>query len=92
MTRKVVTLTIRGRVQGVGYRIWLKEQADAHGVDGWVRNAADGAVEALLAGPEPTVDALIDLCHAGPRGARVGTVAVAMAGWDGPRGFRILEG
>ncbi|MGD9740746.1 MAG: acylphosphatase [Bauldia sp.] len=91
MSRKVVAVTIRGRVQGVGYRAWLKEQADAHGIDGWVHNLNDGAVEALLAGPEPAVATLIDLCHAGPRGARVGTVDVMVAGWDGPAGFRILS-
>lgn len=67
----VVRLRIRGRVQGVWYRGWLVEQAVAHAVDGWVRNRSDGTVEALLAGDDSAVQALIQRCREGPRLARV---------------------
>ncbi len=69
-----VRLRIHGRVQGVWYRGWLVDEAVAHGVDGWVRNRADGTVEALLAGDDEAVRALIERCHEGPRLARVTSI------------------
>jgi acylphosphatase len=64
-------LVIAGRVQGVGFRDWLVEQAQALGVDGWVRNRADGCVEALIAGDIHAVEELARLCRRGPRSAEV---------------------
>lgn len=64
-------LCIRGRVQGVGYRVWFEAVAEARGVEGWVRNRRDGSVEAVVAGAEDVVHAMIDLCRDGPAGARV---------------------
>ena len=64
-------VTIRGRVQGVGYRAWVEHQATAHGLEGWVRNRRDGSVEALFAGPEDVVSKVIALCRRGPSSARV---------------------
>jgi len=64
-------LRIRGRVQGVGYRAWLMEEATAAGLSGWVRNRADGSVEALLAGEEDAVGAVLLAARRGPPGARV---------------------
>jgi acylphosphatase len=65
---------IRGRVQGVGYRVWTEYTALECGVQGWVRNRYDGGVEALFAGPEETVAAMIEACRNGPPGARVDVV------------------
>jgi acylphosphatase len=65
---------IRGRVQGVGYRAWTEVTALEHGLEGWVRNRRDGAVEALFAGPKPVVAAMIEACRRGPPGARVDAV------------------
>ena len=62
---------IRGRVQGVGFRAWTEITAIEHGLQGWVRNRRDGAVEALFSGLEAAVLAMIDDCRAGPPGARV---------------------
>jgi len=67
-------VTIAGRVQGVGYRAWVVHQAAAHHLEGWVRNRRDGSVEALFAGPDEIVTAMIDLCHRGPAMARVEAV------------------
>ncbi|RDJ23154.1 acylphosphatase [Bosea caraganae] len=64
-------LIISGRVQGVGYRQWLCGRALAAGVTGWVRNRADGTVEAVLCGPAESVEALVAAAMAGPPGARV---------------------
>ena len=43
-------VVVRGRVQGVGYRAFVEDDALGHGLDGWVRNRRDGAVEAVFAG------------------------------------------
>ena len=74
MSAAIRQLTIRGRVQGVGYRAWVEHRARAHGVEGWVRNRRDGSVEALFAGPEDVVADMIALCRRGPSSARVDAV------------------
>jgi acylphosphatase len=67
-------VTIRGRVQGVGYRYWVEQQARAHGLEGWVRNRRDGSVEALFAGPEHVVSNMVASCRRGPSSARVDAI------------------
>jgi acylphosphatase len=74
MSETIRHLTIRGRVQGVGYRYWFEQQARARGLEGWVRNRRDGSVEALLAGPAEAVAELIAQCRRGPSSARVDAV------------------
>ncbi len=69
--RRFVHLTIRGRVQGVGFRAFVERQAQERGLDGWVRNRADGSVEAVFAGASAAVDAMLEACRKGPPGARV---------------------
>jgi acylphosphatase len=69
-------VTVRGRVQGVSYRMWTEDLAERLGLQGWVRNRRNGNVEAVFAGPEQAVMAAIDACREGPRGARVATVDV----------------
>ncbi|MDE2391734.1 MAG: acylphosphatase, partial [Rhodospirillales bacterium] len=64
-------LLIHGRVQGVGFRDWLSRLARAHGLKGWVRNLADGRVEAVIAGPQGGVQACLVSCRQGPPWAEV---------------------
>lgn len=71
MSNIVRRLVIRGRVQRVGYRAFVEEMALELGVEGWVRNRADGSVEALVAGPVDVVDEMIEACRGGPPAARV---------------------
>lgn len=68
---RVVHVTLRGRVQGVGYRAWCASEARERGLLGWVRNRSGGAVEAVIAGSPDGVEALVVACRAGPPGARV---------------------
>ncbi len=67
-------LVITGRVQGVGFRHWMTTRAERMGVSGWVRNSADGSVEALLDGPADAVEELLRACRRGPAGAEVRTI------------------
>ena len=71
MIRHVVA---RGRVQGVGYRAFVAEEALRRGLDGWVRNRRDGTVEAVFSGADETVAAIIAACRLGPPAARVEAV------------------
>ena len=72
--RAILHVTIRGRVQGVGYRAWVEYQAAASHLEGWVRNRRDGTVEALFAGPQELVEEMLEACREGPPGARVTAV------------------
>ena len=74
---------MRGRVQGVFFRAETSEQARALGVAGWVRNALDGSVEAVLEGDRDRVESLVRWLQRGPRLASVDDVEVA---WTDPRG------
>jgi len=69
-------LRIRGRVQGVGFRYAMRDEARRRGIAGWVRNRTDGSVEALLQGPSEKVAELVAWAQAGPSGSRVDEVAV----------------
>jgi acylphosphatase len=69
--RVVRHITVRGRVQGVGYRAFVEHEALKRGIEGWVRNRRDGSIEAVLAGDANKVAAMIEACRQGPMGARV---------------------
>jgi len=68
---QTIRLLIRGQVQGVGFRDALRQQAERLGVTGWVRNRADGNVEALAQGSAAALDALLAWARSGPPAARV---------------------
>jgi acylphosphatase len=86
--RKIVHALISGTVQGVWFRAWTVQEAQARGLDGWVRNRRDGNVEAVFAGPATQVDDMIRACHRGPDSARVADVRVEPHKEDPGRGFR----
>jgi len=70
-TRTIAHVSVRGRVQGVGYRAFVEREALAAGLEGWVRNCHDGSVEAVFMGPPDVVAKMIATCRRGPYAARV---------------------
>lgn len=67
-------VVVRGRVQGVGFRWFVREEARAGGVAGWVRNTPDGAVEVAANGSAVALDRLRQRLREGPPGASVTAV------------------
>lgn len=70
-------LQISGRVQGVGFRMYMERKAYELGVTGWVRNRRDGSVEAMVQGAPEAVEAIIAWARRGPRSAVVSDVIIA---------------
>ncbi|MEZ5853206.1 MAG: acylphosphatase [Hyphomicrobiaceae bacterium] len=84
-----VRLRIEGRVQGVGFRAFVIQEAAARGLHGWVRNRRDGGVEAVVAGPAADVEDLCQRARVGPRGARVDMLKVLEETGPTPQGFDV---
>ena len=78
---------VRGRVQGVYFRASTQAEARARGLSGWVRNLADGGVEAVFEGPREAVDGIVGWCRVGPTHAHVTDVDVTWETPSGERGF-----
>jgi acylphosphatase len=78
-----------GRVQGVFFRDSTRQEAERHGVAGWVRNCGDGTVEAVFEGPEDAVEALVDFTRAGPGSSSVSHVDVESEEPEGLTGFDV---
>lgn len=83
MTAARARIVVRGRVQGVFFRAETQDRARSLGVAGWVRNAPDGAVEAVFEGERDRVESLVEWCRHGPSLAEVTGVDVR---WEDPRG------
>jgi acylphosphatase len=80
---------VRGRVQGVGFRVFVAREAWRLGLVGWVRNESDGAVHIVAQGSTRDLDALLEALHEGPMGADVrdvrvdrGRATVILTGFD----------
>jgi acylphosphatase len=87
---RAVRVCITGRVQGVCFRAWTESTASALGLNGWVRNRRDGAVEALFSGAADKVEEMLAHCRVGPPAARVKDVAAVEETGATPKGFTIL--
>ena len=74
---------IEGRVQGVFYREWTVRAAQGLRLKGWVRNMADGRVEAVFEGPKKTAEEMVKMCKKGPSRANVTHIDVV---WEEARG------
>jgi acylphosphatase len=80
---------VTGRVQGVFFRAWTRDEARELSVAGWVRNAADGSVEAHVEGERGAVDKLIDRMRQGPPSAMVEDLQVEDVSAKGFDGFEV---
>jgi len=86
MTERITRrLAIRGRVQGVWFRESMRQEAERLGVTGWVRNRADGGVEAVVQGSAAAVESIVAWARRGPPEAEVADVEVTPAEGDYPR-------
>lgn len=90
MSDDVTSMIVRihGFVQGVGFRDFLRLAAEQAGLDGWVRNRADGSVEALVSGTTKAVESFVAAATHGPRGARVTAVDLVNSTPPAEKGFR----
>lgn len=67
---------ISGKVQGVYFRVYTRDEATRLGLTGWVRNRRDGRVEAVFEGEESAVEEMLSRCRKGPPASRVDKVEV----------------
>ena len=67
---------ISGRVQGVWFRASTRDKAEQLGLTGWVKNTADGCVEAVFEGEEERIEEMINWCHQGPPLAEIVNIEV----------------
>ena len=82
-------MLVGGRVQGVWFRDSCGREARSRGVDGWVRNRADGRVEAAFEGSPDAVEQMVAWCREGPPRARVDGVETTVEAPVGETGFRV---
>lgn len=82
-------MLVAGRVQGVWFRDSCGREARSRGVGGWVRNRADGRVEAAFEGPPDDVEQMVAWCREGPPRARVDGVETIAEAAVGETGFRV---
>lgn len=87
-----VHLLIKGKVQGVSYRFSAREIAERLSITGWVKNTAEGHVEAMATGNEEALQQFISWCKKGPPGAKVTEVLVNPVGETPFKGFSITRG
>jgi len=88
---KAVRIVVRGRVQGVGFRAWVVRQARELELHGWVRNRADGDVEAEAMGEEAALRRFVEAMRKGPVAARVEDLVEQWFDAPAPRaGFQVV--
>ena len=83
MSEARARVVVRGRVQGVFFRAETRDRARSLGLSGWVRNVADGSVEAVFEGDRDRIESMLEWCRRGPGFAEVEDLDVA---WEEPRG------
>jgi acylphosphatase len=86
-----LSATVRGYVQGVGFRAFVRRRALALGLDGYVRNTWDGDVEVLAMGPRRDLESLLDDLRRGPSESEVSSVDAAWAVVEAGDGFHGFE-
>lgn len=89
--KRAVQARVHGKVQGVGYRMWARDEAMELRLSGWVRNERDGSVTAWLTGTDAAVSAMIERLWQGPAGASVSRIDLEeLKTWTAPEDFKIV--
>jgi acylphosphatase len=89
--KKSVRLYINGLVQGVFFRIFVKENAERYNVKGFIRNLEDKRIEVFLEGNTDEVNKMIELCKKGPRHSQIKDVTIKQERFQSFRTFKILH-
>ena len=89
--KKSVRLYINGTVQGVFFRMFVKENAEKYNVKGFVRNLEDGRIEVFLEGNVDDVNKMIELCKKGPRHSQIKNVQIKPERFQDFKVFKILH-
>jgi acylphosphatase len=89
--KKSVRLYVSGTVQGVFFRIFVKENAEKLNVKGFVRNLEDGRVEVFLEGDSDDVNKMIQLCQQGPKHSQIKKVDMKPERFQDFKTFKILH-
>ena len=79
--KKRASIIVRGQVQGVGFRVFIRDRARQLALTGWVRNRADGSIEVVAEGEHKRLQQLVVLCNNGPSEAIVQDMTVE---WQEP--------
>ncbi len=91
MPVKHLNITVKGRVQGVSFRVSTKAVADQLGIKGFVKNEPDGSVYMEAEGDDLSIPLFLDWCHEGPTGAIVTSVETHEAELKNYRNFEVLK-
>jgi acylphosphatase len=89
--KKSVRLYIKGTVQGVFFRQFIKENAERYNVKGFVRNLEDGRVEVFAEGNQEEVEKMIELCKSGPKHSRIENVEIKEEKFQDLKEFKLLH-
>ena len=89
--KKSVRLYINGTVQGVFFRMFIKENAERYNVKGFVRNLEDGRIEVFLEGDSNDVNKMIELCKKGPKHAQIRNVEIKPERFQNFKVFKTLH-
>ena len=89
--KKSVRLYIDGTVQGVFFRIFVKENAERYNVKGFVRNLEDGKIEVFLEGDSNSVNKMIELCQKGPKHSQIRNVELKPERFQDFKTFKVLH-
>ena len=89
--KKAVRLYIRGTVQGIFFRQFVKENAERYNLKGFVRNLEDGRVEVFAEGEKENIEKLIELCKKGPKHSQIRNVEEKEEKLQDFKEFKILH-
>lgn len=89
--KKSIRLYIKGSVQGIFYRAFVKENAEKHNLKGFVRNLEDGRVEVFLEGDSEKVNQMVELCKQGPKNCKIENMEIKEERFQDFKNFKVLH-